>query len=245
MNPDLSSAARELEPIRDVQSHQVINTSALARLERPILYWLVAHMPAWVTPDHLTALGFLGALIIFAGYILTEISPAYLWLASFGYVLNWLGDALDGALARFRAIERPAYGFFVDHAVDAINATFAFLGMGLSPYVRFDVGALVLVTFLMMSLLITLQYSVNGTYRLSYGPMGPTEIRLTAVLANTLAFFLGVNHFRWFGVTLTLFDLLCLALTGLGYAVFITAMFQQARELNEREQSRNRVNSVK
>jgi phosphatidylglycerophosphate synthase len=178
-----------------------------------------------------------GAFIVGVGYVLSSLSPGYLWLASFGYVIHWFGDALDGALARFRSIEKPKYGLLVDHSSDALSATLSFIGLGLSPYVRFDVGCLVLVTFLLMQFMITLQYSVNGIFKLSYGPIGPTETRLLAIAANTLAYFWGIDYFRFYGVPLTIFDLLCLALTGIGYAVFVIVIISQAKELSKREQN--------
>ena len=214
-----------------------VNISVLGLLERPVIYWLAARIPASVSPDHLTMLGLFGSLIVGVGYVLTNFSPVYLWLSSFGFVIHWFGDALDGALARFRSIERPKYGLLVDHSADALSATLSFLGLGLSPYVRFDVGCLVLVTFLLMQFMITLQYSVNGIFKLSYGPIGPTETRLLAIAANTLAYFWGIHYFRLFGVPLTIFDLFCLALTGIGYAVFVMVIVSQAKELRKREEN--------
>lgn len=221
-------------PIR--KDHRV-NISALGLLERPVIYWLAARIPDRLSPDHLTVLGLFGSFIVGLGYVLSNLSPVYLWLASFGYVIHWFGDALDGALARFRSIERPKYGLLVDHSADALSATLSFLGLGLSPYVRFDVGCLVLVTFLLMQFMITLQYSVNGIFKLSYGPIGPTETRLLAIAANTLAYFWGIHYFRLFGVSLTLFDILCLALTGIGYIVFVTVVSTQAKALRKWEQN--------
>lgn len=214
-----------------------VNISALGLLERPLIYWLAARIPARISPDHLTVLGLFGSLIVGVGYVLSNLSPAYLWLASFGYVVHWFGDALDGAVARFRSIERPKYGLLVDHSTDALSATLSFLGLGLSPYVRFDVGCLVLVTFLLMQFMIILQYSVNGIFKLSYGPIGPTETRLIAIVGNTLAYFLGVQHFRLFGIPLTLFDVLCLTLAGIGYIVFVSVLSTKANELRKWERN--------
>jgi phosphatidylglycerophosphate synthase len=234
--PSLSSTRKD-ESIHKIHSSERVNISVLGLLERPAIQWLVVRIPASVKPDHLTALGLLGSITVGAGYVLSNLSPGYLWLASLGYIIHWFGDALDGALARFRLMEKPAYGLFIDHSADALSATFTFLGLGLSPYVRFDIGCLVLVTFLLMEFMIILQYSVNGIFRLSYGPIGPTEIRVIAIAVNTLAYFWGANHFHWFGISLTIFDLFCLALTGIGYAVFMVVVFMQARQLLIKEQN--------
>ena len=107
-------------------------------------------MPAWMSPDLLTLIGILGAVIIFAGYALTKVNSIFVWLASIGFVVNWFGDSLDGTLARYRKIERPKYGFFVDHTVDAFSQLLIFVGLGLSIYVSFSVAALALTGYLLM-----------------------------------------------------------------------------------------------
>jgi phosphatidylglycerophosphate synthase len=225
-----------LSSTQNSHARQRINSSVMGRLEQPLLLWFAARMPAGISPDHMTVLGLIGSLIVGAGYVLSNLSPAYLWLASFGYILHWFGDSLDGTLARFRGVERPTYGLFVDHSVDALSATLSFLGLGLSPYVRFDVGCLVLITFLLMQFMIVLKFNVDGVFQLSYGPVGPTETRLIGIAMNTFAYFWGIEKFHLFGVTLTLFDLLCLALTGIGYIVFVAVTFSQAKTLREREE---------
>lgn len=96
----------------DIQSHKRVNDILLAPLEKPLLQWLAARMPSWIVPDALTAVGVVGAVIIFGAYCSTNLNDNFLWLASFGFILNWFGDALDGTLARYRKIERPKYGFF-------------------------------------------------------------------------------------------------------------------------------------
>ena len=106
----------------DKESHKRVNDILLGPIERPALNWLAAHMPAWMTPDGLTIIGVIGAVIILVSYGLSNLEPAFLWLASFGFFVNWFGDSLDGTLARYRKIERPKYGFFVDHTVDACRS---------------------------------------------------------------------------------------------------------------------------
>lgn len=167
------------------------NNMFLGPLERPALAWLVARMPAWVTPDKLTGLGFAASVLIFAAYWLTNRDPLFLWLASLGFVLNWLGDSLDGNLARYRNIERPRYGFFVDHTTDALNEVLIFLGLGFSPYVDFRLAAVALVGYLLLSILVFIKTYVDGEFRISWARIGPTEFRALAILANSAVFFLG------------------------------------------------------
>ena len=172
-------------------NHTRVNDILLGSLERPTLKWLAEHSPRWVTPDLYTAIGALGSLVSFAGYILSRLHPAFLWLATFGFVVNWYGDSLDGTLARYRHIERPEYGFFVDHVLDAISQVLFFIGMGLSPFISFNVACIGLVAFLLMSTMVFLRTSTSGEFRISYSMLGPTEARVLAILLNTAMFFFG------------------------------------------------------
>src|SRR3546814_17721675 len=93
-----------------------------------------ARLPAWVTPDQLIILGFLGAVLVAACYMLSWFDDEWLGLSLAGYLVNWFGDSLDGSLARWRGIERPAYGYFVDHSVDGVAIVLIVGGIGASPY---------------------------------------------------------------------------------------------------------------
>ncbi len=180
----------------DIAAHERVHRMILGPLERPALRWLARKVPRWVTPDKLTMLGVLGSVVIFAGYWLTNVSPWFLWLASFGFAMNWLGDSLDGTLARYREEERPKYGFFVDHAVDAVSEFLVFMGLGLSVYMQFEVAATALIGYLLVSALSYIRTAVDGRFQISYGRIGPTELRVLVVLANTALFFLGNASFR-------------------------------------------------
>jgi phosphatidylglycerophosphate synthase len=110
-----------------------------------------------------------------------------------GYVVNWFGDSLDGTLARYRHIERPVFGFFLDHTVDAVNEVMIFLGLGLTPYISFNVASLTLVAYLLLSVLVFVRTYVVGEFKISYGKLGPTEIRVLAILLNTGMYFGGLR----------------------------------------------------
>lgn len=180
--------------INDITEHKRVNDILLGPLERPALKWLSAHMPAWVTPDICTGVGVFGAVLILASYILSNLNAGFLWLASLGFVVNWLGDSLDGNLARHRKIERPVYGFFVDHTTDAACEVLIFLGLGLTPYVKFSVASLTLIAYLLLSIFVYIRTCVVGEFKISYGKLGPTEIRVLAILLNTGMYFGGVRH---------------------------------------------------
>jgi len=174
-----------------IEKHKRVNDILLGPLERPALAYLVKVLPHWVSPDMLTIFGFLAGVLIGASYLLTNLDKNFLWLANLGFILNWFGDSLDGNLARYRKIERPRYGFFIDHAADIVSEVFIFLGLALSPFVDFRIAVLALIAYLCMTNLVFLITSVEGVFQISYGRLGPTEARVIAMSANTIIYFLG------------------------------------------------------
>ena len=174
----------------DINKHQRENDILLGPLERPALQWLAEHMPAWITPDTCTAIG---AFWILISYALSALNKNFLWLASLGFIINWFGDSLDGTLARYRHIERPQFGFFLDHTLDAFNEALIFLGLGLTPYVRFDIACLTLIAYLLLSVLVHVRTCVVGEFKISYGKLGPTEFRVIAMLLNSGMYFGGMR----------------------------------------------------
>jgi archaetidylinositol phosphate synthase len=119
-------------------------------------------------------------------YALTNYNAAWLWVASLMLGVNWLGDSLDGTLARVRGTQRPKYGYYLDHVVDAFSTTVIGLGIGLSPYVNLGLALGLVVVYLALSINVYLESSVFGVFKISYGRIGPTEVRLVLVLLNTI-----------------------------------------------------------
>jgi len=161
-----------------------INTAWVIDLERPFVGWLVTKLPAAVKPDHLTLTGFAGALICGLAYGASWLSPALLWVASAGLIINWFGDSLDGTLARFRKIERPRYGFFIDNTTDLLSQICIFFGLGTSPYMRFDVACLGLAGYYMVSFFNLIKAMDTGVIKIGFFGVGPTEIRLGFICYN-------------------------------------------------------------
>ena len=147
--------------LKDISKHTRVKDMLFGPLERPALQWLCAHSPAWLTPDILTTIGLVGAALSFLGYVLSTIHPAYLLISSFGMLVNWVGDSMDGSLARYRKIERPRYGFFVDHTLDAVAQLIIFLGFAASPYARFDVAMTTLIVYYLMDILVLARTSAH------------------------------------------------------------------------------------
>ena len=199
---------------------RVINTIT-GPLEKKVLNYLASRMPNWVTSDLMTIIGIIGSVIIFVGYSLTNYSPHYLWLASLGFVLNWFGDSLDGTLARYRKAERPNYGFFIDHAIDTISEVLVFLGLAISPYVKFEIATLALIGYLTLSIYVYLLTYVIRVFRISFAKLGPTEIRIIGILCNTLLFFVGKPTITLPFGTFTFYDIIVAIVAAALFIVFI------------------------
>lgn len=163
-----------------------IQTSVLNAAEKKALVWLAERQPSWVNSDMMTLLGSLGAVVIAVGYALVSRNPAFLWLSSFGFLINWYGDSLDGTLARVRKCQRPVYGYYIDHTMDAINELIIFVGVGLSGLIHFGLALMILVVYLMLTLNVSINAHLKQEFRLTYLKMGPTEFRIIAVILNTL-----------------------------------------------------------
>jgi len=175
----------------EIKDHKRVNDIFLGPLERPALQWLAAHMPAWVTPDIMTVVGIFGALVIALGYALSGVHPAFLWLSTVGFFINWVGDSLDGTLARYRHIERPKYGFYIDHVTDVLTEIIIILSLGFTPYIKFSVASLCCIMYIAMSVLVYVRMNVMGEFKISYSKLGPTEVRVLAILLNAGMFFGG------------------------------------------------------
>ena len=163
-----------------------IQTSFLNGIEKKALVWLAARQPKWMVSDMLTFIGTLGAIVIAAGYILSSQSIHFLWLSSLGFIINWYGDSLDGTLARVRDMQRPIYGYYLDHTVDCINEAFMFLGVGLSPLMNLPLALMILVVYLFLTINVSVNAHLKGEFKLTYLKLGPTEFRVFAILVNTL-----------------------------------------------------------
>ena len=170
-----------------MEESERVRAAITADIEKRILVALARRLPGWVHSDHLTVLGVIAALGIGAGYALSVTSPHWLWLASAMLVVNWFGDSLDGTLARVRHAQRPRYGYYLDHAVDAFTTVVIGVGIGLSPFVSLHVGMAIAILYLLMSINVYLESKVFSEFKMDYGILGPTEVRIILIVLNTLA----------------------------------------------------------
>jgi phosphatidylglycerophosphate synthase len=161
-----------------------------ASLEKRALVWLAARMPARLNSDHLTALGLIAMLGAGVSYALAGRHPWLLLAVNALLVVNWFGDSLDGTLARYRDRCRPRYGFYVDHVVDMFGALFLLAGLGLSGYMSAWVAAAVLLAYFMLAIHVYLATYALGVFKIAFGGLGGTELRLLLAAVNVLIFFI-------------------------------------------------------
>jgi phosphatidylglycerophosphate synthase len=181
-----------------------VNLALTAALEKRALVWMAGRAPGWVSSDGLTLLG-LGAQVA-AGlcYALARLDRGWLLAASFCIVLNWLGDSLDGTLARVRQQQRPRYGFYVDHMVDVFGSIALMGGLGCSSLLHWPVAVALLLGFLVLASESFLATHTLDRFQLSQGIFGPTEIRILLILGTLAA--LHSRYATLFGHRMLLFD---------------------------------------
>ena len=157
----------------------------LAVPEKKLLQAIARRVPRHWRPNDFTLLGVCSATAAGVAYALAAQHPAWLWVASAFLVMQWLGDSLDGTLARVRKTERPRYGYYLDHVTDAYSTAVIGIGLGLSHYVHLGLALGLVVIYLVMSINVYLETQALGTFKLGYGLLGPTEVRLLLIAANT------------------------------------------------------------
>lgn len=163
-----------------------IQENLVARNERRLLNYLCERLPSWVMPDHLTGLALVAAFFVGLGYALSWYDRDWLWMSVGFYFVHWFGDSLDGSVARYRKIERPRFGYFIDHSMDALGTMMMLVGMGIGPYVRLDIALYALTGYFLLSMHAFLAARVIGEMKLSYVAAGPTELRML-LIALTIA----------------------------------------------------------
>lgn len=195
-----------------------VQQAITAPLEGKALAWLAQRTPEWVGPDHLTVLGFAAQFLAGACYAVARWSQFGLLGATVFIAINWLGDSLDGTLARYRNKLRPRYGFYVDHIIDTFGAIFLMAGLAASGYVNWLVSAAMLTAFLTLSIETYLASYTLADFRLSHGYFGPTEIRILMAIGNVALIF--VPRVTVLGREIFLLDI--------GGAIATVAMFGMA-----------------
>jgi archaetidylinositol phosphate synthase len=171
-----------------------VQESWVASAEKRALLWLAARTPDRIGPDHLTVLGLLAQIAAGAFYALAAWNRYALLAVIACLTLNWLGDSLDGTLARVRQRQRPRYGFYVDHMVDTFGALALMAGLALSGYMHPVIAIGLLIAFLVLSIQSYLATYALGEFRISFWRFGPTELRILLSVGNLALFWKPVVH---------------------------------------------------
>lgn len=163
-------------------------TNILSRPEQKLISYLVPKIPNWISSDGLTAIGFLGSLMILGSFLLAEyVNRDLLLLAIPGFFIQWFGDSLDGRIAYYRNKSRKWYGFALDIVMDWVSTVF--IGLG---YILYTVGDFKYLGFALVSLygwamiISQLRYRITDKYTIDAGLLGPTEIRVIICLVLLL-----------------------------------------------------------
>ncbi|MGA8428928.1 MAG: CDP-alcohol phosphatidyltransferase family protein [Candidatus Sulfotelmatobacter sp.] len=194
----------EMRRVRPFAETTRVQESWVAAWEKRALIWMAARTPTWIGPDHLTALGLAAQVGAGICYALAAWNRNWLLGAIVCLALNWLGDSLDGTLARVRQKLRPRYGFYVDHMIDSFGAVALMGGLALSGYMHPWIAMSLLAGFLVMSIQSYLATHALGEFRLSFWNFGPTELRILLAVGNLALFWKPVVHL--FGNRFRLFD---------------------------------------
>lgn len=190
--------------VKDFKSAARIQCSLTARKEKELLIWMAERTPRAITADHLTLLGFGGQFLAGLCYALSRWNRGALFAVIFFIALNWLGDSLDGTVARVRQQQRPRYGFYVDHMVDTFGASFLMIGLAISGYLHWQVALAMLIAFLVLSIETYLATYCVDRFEMSHGLFGPTEIRILLIIGTIALYFHPQAHL--FGRDWLLFD---------------------------------------
>jgi phosphatidylglycerophosphate synthase len=182
-----------------------VNQSLTAAVEKRALLWMAERAPRWLTSDQLTALGLSAQIAAGVFYALSRFNRYALLMVIVCLVLNWLGDSLDGTLARVRNQQRPRYGFYVDHMVDIFGSVALMCGLGCSGFLHWQTAIAMMIAFLILSSESYLATYTLSCFELSQGIFGPTEIRILLVIGNLAL--LRSPYSMLFGHRMLLFDL--------------------------------------
>jgi archaetidylinositol phosphate synthase len=166
--------------------------SILAAAEKRLLIRIAHRLPAFIHSDHLTGLALAAMALAGVGFALTRWDVRAVWIVVVALAINWFGDSLDGTVARVRRVERPRYGFYVDHVLDIVGITLLIAGLAASGFMAPLIALSVLVGYLLVSGEVFLATAVRGVFRMSFAGFGPTELRI--LLAIGAVALLGDPH---------------------------------------------------
>jgi phosphatidylglycerophosphate synthase len=223
------------DPIRE-------NRSFFAAGEQQLIRWFVVRIPIYVTPLFLTGIGVSGSVLASIALIGCNWSNAWLAALTIGVSLNWFGDSLDGSLARYRGIERPRFGFLVDHTCDLFSQLIIIISFGLSPYLSVFSALIILICYFLFSSYTYIRAATQRIHQMAYIVLGATEFRMLMIAYPLIAARFGVHEHR-FG-SLSTIDLAIVVLAIVAVSSLGLKAFFDARKLAILEPSRRSTSPV-
>ena len=167
-----------------MSEHVREHRSLLAAIEKRLLIAMAQRLPGWVHSDHLTGLAMTAMVVASAAFACSRWDTRALWIVVAALAVNWFGDSLDGTLARVRKVERPRYGFYVDHVVDILGITILLAGLAASTFMSPIIALSLVVAYLLVSGEVFLATAVRGVFRMSFAGFGPTELRILLAIGT-------------------------------------------------------------
>ncbi|HUV96741.1 MAG TPA: CDP-alcohol phosphatidyltransferase family protein [Acidobacteriaceae bacterium] len=229
----MSVTSMTMKDTVEFRSAQRVNRSLTAAVEKRALQHLAERAPSWVTSDQLTVLGLSAQIAAGVFFALSRYNRYALLLVIVCIVLNWLGDSLDGTLARVRQRQRPRYGFYVDHVVDIFGAVALMYGLGCSGWLHWQTAIAMLVAFLLLSSESYLATYTLSCFELSQGIFGPTEIRIILIIG--IVALLHSPYSTLFGHRMLLFDLGGAVAAAVMFAMALAVTVRHITELYQQE----------
>lgn len=184
-------------------------------------------------PDHLTAIGLVGTVMIAFGFMYGFFYPNYLILVVLGFIVNWFGDSFDGSIARYRKKTRPNYGYYIDKIMDSIAVLILVLGLGLSGFAKIEVALLFACTYFILMFHVDLVSHVQNKTQNSFGLIGPTEVRIIGIMLTVYIYFADTVYINVYGHIVTQYDIAVLALSGIMFLIALVSIAIKGRELHK------------
>jgi phosphatidylglycerophosphate synthase len=167
-----------------MSEHVREHRSLLAAVEKRLLITIARRLPKWVHSDHLTGLAMAAMVTASAAFVYSRWDTRALWVVVVALAVNWFGDSLDGTLARIRRVERPRYGFYLDHVLDIVGITILLGGLAASPFMSPVIALSLVVAYLLVSGEVFLATAVRGVFKMSFAGIGPTELRILLAIGT-------------------------------------------------------------
>jgi len=221
------------KPVRFFEAPRVV-AGVVTAAEIRLVVRIAKRMPAWINSDHMTALGAVAMLLAGLSYWLSRWHPVGLILVIVFLAINWFGDGLDGTMARVRGHQRPRYGFYVDHVVDAIGTVALVGGMALSGYMNPLIALTLLVVYSTLAIEAYLATYTRGVFQISFWGFSPTELRIVIAMGN-LRLLLLRPTVALFGHIFLLFDVGGVVAIVLMTVALIVAVVRNTRALYREE----------